>query len=61
MGFKSLAVFEAALQRHTGNVRRVYDQLLKADMPKSAHAILPPGFDDAAAEWKDLLAGAFVS
>ncbi len=55
MGFKSLAVFEAALQRHTGNVRRVYDQLLKADMPKSAHAILPPGFDDAAAEWKDLL------
>ena len=56
MGFKSLAEFEAALQRHTGNVRRVYDQLLKADAPKSAHAVLPPGFDGAEAEWKNLLA-----
>ena len=56
MGFKSLAEFEAALQMHTGNVRRVYDQLLKADAPKSAHAVLPPEFDGAEAEWKNLLA-----
>jgi glutamate-ammonia-ligase adenylyltransferase len=56
MGFPSLAEFEAALQRHTGNVRRVYDQLLKADTPKSAHAVLPPGFAGAEAEWKSLLA-----
>jgi glutamate-ammonia-ligase adenylyltransferase len=56
MGFKSLAEFETALQMHTGHVRRVYDQLLKADTPKSAHAVLPPGFDGAEAEWKDLLA-----
>ena len=56
MGFKSLAEFETALQRHTGNVRRVYDQLLKADAPKSAHAVLPPGFDGAEAEWESLLA-----
>ena len=56
MGFKSLAEFEAALQMHTGNVRRVYDQLLKADAPQSAHAVLPPGFDGAEAKWKNLLA-----
>jgi glutamate-ammonia-ligase adenylyltransferase len=56
MGFQSLAEFETALQMHTGNVRRVYDQLLKADAPKAAHAVLPPGFDGAEAEWKSLLA-----
>ncbi len=56
MGFKSLAEFEAALKMHTGNVRRVYDQILKADAPKSEHAVLPPGFAGAEAEWKDLLA-----
>jgi glutamate-ammonia-ligase adenylyltransferase len=56
MGFKSLAEFEAALQTHTGNVRRVYDKLLKSDAPKSTHAVLPPEFDGAAAEWKNLLA-----
>ncbi len=56
MGFKSLAEFETALQMHTGNVRRVYDQLLKADAPKSAHAVLPPEFDGAEAEWENLLA-----
>ncbi len=56
MGFKSLAEFETALQRHTRNVRRVYDRLLKADAPKSTHAVLPPGFDGAEAEWENLLA-----
>jgi glutamate-ammonia-ligase adenylyltransferase len=56
MSFQSLAEFETALQRHTGNVRRVYDQLLRADTPKSAQAILPPGFDGAEAEWENLLA-----
>ena len=34
MGFESLAEFEAALQLHTGNVRRVYDKILKADAPE---------------------------
>jgi glutamate-ammonia-ligase adenylyltransferase len=56
MGFVSLAEFEAALQLHTGNVRRVYDKLLKSDAPKSAHAVLPPEFDGAEAEWQNLLA-----
>jgi glutamate-ammonia-ligase adenylyltransferase len=56
MGFKSLAEFEAARQMHTGNVRRVYDKLLKSDAPKSTHAVLPPEFDGAEAEWENLLA-----
>ena len=56
MDFKSLEEFESALQTHTGNVRRVYDRLLKADPPEAAKAILPPEFDGAEAEWKHLLA-----
>jgi glutamate-ammonia-ligase adenylyltransferase len=56
MGFASLTEFETALQMHTGNVRRVYDKILKPDAPKSTHAILPPEFDGAEAEWKNLLA-----
>jgi glutamate-ammonia-ligase adenylyltransferase len=56
MGFASLTEFEAARQMHTGNVRRVYDKILKADAPKSTHAVLPPEFDGAEAEWKKLLA-----
>jgi [glutamine synthetase] adenylyltransferase / [glutamine synthetase]-adenylyl-L-tyrosine phosphorylase len=55
MGFKSLAEFETALQLHTGNVRRVYDRLLKAELPQ-APAGLPPEFDGAEAEWNNLLA-----
>jgi glutamate-ammonia-ligase adenylyltransferase len=56
MSFKSWAGFEAALLMHTGNVRRVYDKLLKSDAPKSMHAVLPPEFDGAEAEWENLLA-----
>ena len=56
MGFKSWVEFETARQRHTGNVRRVYNKLLKADAPKSTHAVLPPEFDGARAEWENLLA-----
>ena len=47
---------KSALKTHTGNVRRVYDQLLKAETPNPAEAILPEEFDGAEAEWKDLLA-----
>jgi glutamate-ammonia-ligase adenylyltransferase len=56
MGFQSWAEFEAVRQTHTGNVRRVYDKLLKADAPKSTHAVLPPEFDGVEAEWENLLA-----
>jgi len=56
MGFKSLEEFEAALKTHTGNVRRVYDQLLKAETAKPAETILPAEFEGAEAAWTDLLA-----
>jgi glutamate-ammonia-ligase adenylyltransferase len=56
MSFKSLEEFEAALKTHTGNVRRVYDQMLKAETAKPAEAILPEEFEGAEADWKDLLA-----
>jgi glutamate-ammonia-ligase adenylyltransferase len=56
MGFKSLEEFEAALQAHTGGVRRIYDKLLKAETQKSARAILPEQFDGAETAWEHLLA-----
>ena len=56
MSFKSLEEFEAALKTHTGNVRRVYDQLLKADTAKPARGHAAGRFDGAEAEWEDLLA-----
>jgi [glutamine synthetase] adenylyltransferase / [glutamine synthetase]-adenylyl-L-tyrosine phosphorylase len=55
MNFKSLEKFQSALQTHTGNVRRVYDKLFKAE-PNEAQAGLLPSFGGAEAEWKDLLA-----
>jgi glutamate-ammonia-ligase adenylyltransferase len=55
MGFKSLETFEFARQTHTNHVRRVYDRLLKAELPP-ALAGLPPEFDGAEEEWKKLLA-----
>jgi len=56
MGFKLWAEFEAALQLHTANVRRVYDKLLKSDTPKPEPAELPSEFTGAEAEWTKLLA-----
>jgi len=56
MGFRSLAEFATALKLHTGNVRRVYDRLLKAETTSPADTILPAEFDGAEAEWTDLLA-----
>jgi glutamate-ammonia-ligase adenylyltransferase len=55
IGFTSWAEFEAARQMHTGNVRRVYDRLLKAELPQAPTG-LPPEFDGAEEEWKRLLA-----
>jgi [glutamine synthetase] adenylyltransferase / [glutamine synthetase]-adenylyl-L-tyrosine phosphorylase len=55
MGFDELADFEAARQKHTGAVRRVYDKLLKADSPEPG-AMLPAEFEGSEAEWKKILA-----
>ena len=56
MGFGTLKQFEAALQTHTGNVRRVYDRLLKIEASQSESS-LPRGFEGFETEWKQLLAG----
>ena len=55
MDFKSVDKFEVALQTHTGNVRRIYDRLLKSESA-GAETGLPPEFDGAEAEWEALLA-----
>jgi glutamate-ammonia-ligase adenylyltransferase len=55
MDFKSWEKFASALQTHTGNVRRIYDKLLKRESP-AAQSILPPEFEGAEPEWETLLA-----
>jgi glutamate-ammonia-ligase adenylyltransferase len=55
MGLASWEEFEPALQVHTGNVRRVYERLLKADSPETPTG-LPRSFAGAEEEWKSLLA-----
>ncbi len=55
MDFKSVEKFESALQAHTGNVRRIYDRLLKSESA-GAETGLPPEFDGAEPEWEALLA-----
>jgi len=54
MGFDTLAAFEAARRKHTGNVRRIYNQILPGD--EAPGPSLPPeDMEAAAAEWKKLL------
>jgi len=55
MDFKSWEKFKSTLQAHTGNVRRIYDQLLKRESPE-ARTILPLEFDGAEPAWETLLA-----
>ncbi len=55
MGFPSHKQFESARQKHTRNVRRVYDQLLRAETPRPS-SLFPESFDGAEADWKALLA-----
>ena len=54
MDFKSWGEFETALQIRTGNVRQIYDRLLKSESAE-AQTGLPPEFDGAEAEWTSLL------
>ena len=54
MNFKSLGAFQKALHTHTGNVRRVYESLLKGDSRKTQTDTLPPF--SSAEEWNQLLA-----
>lgn len=57
MGFPALGEFESARLAHTGNVRRIFDRLLKADAQEGeAASPFPRQFEGAEAEWKKLLA-----
>ena len=55
MDFKSWEKFDSVLRTHTGNVRRIYDRLLRSESAE-AQTGLPPEFDGAEAEWTSLLA-----
>ncbi len=56
MGFATLKKFEAALAEHTGNVRRIFDRLLKADGGGGTlEAEFPPRFEDFEPQWKTIL------
>jgi glutamate-ammonia-ligase adenylyltransferase len=55
MNFASLEYFQSALRLHTGNVRRVYESLLKSESQTPASASLPL-FEGAQEPWARLLA-----
>ena len=54
MGFNSLKKFQATLQTHTGNVRRIYESLLEGESQISTKPQLPSF--DAKDKWEQLLA-----
>ncbi len=55
MGFKSLEAFKPALQRHTGNVRRILRSSAQIEGPETKSPF-PQESDGAEKEWKQLLA-----
>jgi len=55
MGFDTLKEFEQKLQTHTGNVRRIYAELLKADKTEEP-ADLPRDFVLQEKEWRQFIA-----
>lgn len=55
MGERSLRDFESLLAKHTGNVRRVYEKVIKAPPPQAGQP-LPPDFDEEGeAQWMNVL------
>jgi glutamate-ammonia-ligase adenylyltransferase len=57
MGFPKLAPFELAHQAHTGNVRRVFEKVLKTEASETGTTpLFPPQFEGSEAEWKRVLA-----
>jgi len=57
MGFDSLKAFESAHQKHTRDVRRLFEKILPADVPDAeAASSLPRDFKDGDREWKSILA-----
>jgi glutamate-ammonia-ligase adenylyltransferase len=58
MGLADEAAFEAARRKHTATVRRIFESVLKKEIPVS-HSIapFPAEFAGAEAQWKQILAG----
>ncbi len=57
LGFGQGRGFEAARREHTSNVRRIFDLVLKSEVPQArARSPFPRHFDGAEAEWKRILA-----
>lgn len=56
MGFETLRAFEIARQKHSANVRQIYDRLLRKD-ESSEPGLLPAEFDEMKEQWRDLLLG----
>jgi len=57
MGFTDVQAFEASLRKHTATVRRIFESVLKKEIPVS-HAVTPFPLEFAGAEeeWKQILA-----
>jgi glutamate-ammonia-ligase adenylyltransferase len=56
MGFKSVNDFESARQAHTGNVRRIFADLLKSEKSAAPADAFPRDFKESVDQWKSLLA-----
>lgn len=57
MSFRSLKEFETARRAHIGSVRRIFDKVLKGEMPASAQqSPFPRHFEGAETEWQKILA-----
>jgi glutamate-ammonia-ligase adenylyltransferase len=57
MGFRSLKEFEDSRKTHTNNTRRIFDKVLKGEVPEVAiQWPFPRHFERADAKWKKILA-----
>jgi hypothetical protein len=56
MGFETLPQFDKQLKHHTGNVRRIFEAVLKPELPARVARNFPPGFEGTENEWKEILA-----
>jgi glutamate-ammonia-ligase adenylyltransferase len=56
MGFDAVSAFESAKQKHAGNVRAVFERMLRPDKPEEQGARdFPKGFEGEEGAWKQLL------
>jgi glutamate-ammonia-ligase adenylyltransferase len=56
MASPTLKAFETAYKTHTCQVRRLFDKVLKAEVPETeAGSAFPRGFEGAEGEWKKIL------